>query len=154
MTTLCEILADFLMLAHAGYSLFLVGGLVLMVAGMILGWRWTRGRWFRLLYLSATILLVARVWTGIPCPFSVAEDGLRRNTTGSCPLGIEFHASLHRLAFRRNDPRQFASTTTVFGTVVLATFLLSGFMPSEPVLTPPGFGVRTVLCRFHSKRLR
>src|SRR6266704_2826699 len=98
MTLLFELLADLVMLAHACFSLFLVAGLGLIVAGMILGWQWTRHRRFRALHLAATLFVVARAWFGLPCPFSVVEDGLRAKTAGICFLGGPFHDSLHWLA--------------------------------------------------------
>jgi polyferredoxin len=128
-TILCEILADFLMLAHALYSSFVFFGFVPILAGMALAWRWTSQRWFRVLHLSATMFIVARVWIGVPCPFSAAEDGLRRNTTGACFLGNPFHETLHRLAFRGGNPRRFARSVSLFGGLVAATFVLDRFMP-------------------------
>src|SRR5437867_13361458 len=107
MKLILEFLADLLMMSHACFSLFLIGGLVLILTGMILGWRWTRHRWFRVLHLAAALVLVARAWTGIPCPFSAGEDALRTPMAGKCFLGSAFHESFHRLAFRGNDPRQF-----------------------------------------------
>lgn len=147
MTTLYEFLADLLMLAHALYSIFVFFGLALILAGMILGWKWTRRRWFRVLHLSATMFVVARVWIGVACPFSAAEDGLRRNTTGYCFLGSPFHETLHRLAFRGNEPRRFAWSATFFGALVAGTFVLKSLLPfpakrrraivSEPTVMRP-----------------
>ena len=53
MNLIFESLADLLMLAHACFSVFLVLGLILILAGMILGWRWTRNPWFRSVHLGA-----------------------------------------------------------------------------------------------------
>ena len=125
--TVNEFLADLLMLMHACFSMFLVVGLGLIFIGMILGWHWTRRRWFRLLHLVVTLFVVARVWIGLPCPFSVGEDNLRRQTTAACPMGNSFHEILHRLAFRGKDPNRFVQSTTLFGVLALTIFVLNGY---------------------------
>jgi hypothetical protein len=125
-----EFLADLLMLAHAGYSLFVVWGLVLVFIGMVFGWN---GAWFRrirVVHLVATLFVVVRVWTAWACPFSAAEDRLRRDGLDHepptmCPLGNRFHEVFHRFAFRGKDPGRFARSTTWFGGAVLAVFVLT-----------------------------
>src|SRR5579871_28311 len=107
-----EFLADFLMLAHACFSVFVLYGLVFILAGTIVNWPWARNRWFLNLHLAATIFLLARIWLGLPCPFTVTEDFLRSRITTSCPLGIMPHAIFQQLAFRGHDPHGFAVWTT------------------------------------------
>ncbi len=115
-----EILADLLMVAHAGFSVFVLYGLVFILAGIFVDWRWTRNRWFLNIHLGATLFLLGRVWFGLPCPFSAAEDGLRSRISAPCPLGIKTHAIFHQFAFRGNDPHGFALWTTLFGVVALS----------------------------------
>jgi polyferredoxin len=112
MNLVFESVADLLMLAHAGLSLFLIVGLVLIITGMIFGWRWIRDARFRGVHLAAALFVATRAWMGIPCPFSVAEDALRLHVAGDCFLGGGFHLSLHELAFRENDPAQFRNSAT------------------------------------------
>jgi len=121
-----EVLADLLMLAHASYSLFVLLGLMMVLLGTVLDWRWTRARWFRIVHLAATIFLMVRVWIGLPCPFSAAEDVLRSRVTAACPLGGAFHDILHLCAFRGTNPQYFVGCTTLFGVLALAAFALSG----------------------------
>ncbi len=52
------LLADFIMIVHFAFVLFVVGGLALIWAGAGLGWRWVRNLWFRVAHLAA-ILFVA-----------------------------------------------------------------------------------------------
>lgn len=120
-----ECLADLLMLAHACFSLFVGLGLLMILVGMIVGWRWTRCHRFRLFHLTATILVVARASTGMPCPLSVAENHIRDGMTSRCPLGQPIHDALHRLAFRGTDPHRFARSSALFGLVVLTAFVLN-----------------------------
>jgi len=126
-----EWLADLLMVVHAGYSIFVVIGLFLVLTGTLLGWRWVRVGWFPIAHLVAILFVVARVWIGLPCPFSAAEDSLRRSNSSAlsapadCPLGSGFHDLFHRFAFRGKDPHRFARSTTVVGALVLGVFLFN-----------------------------
>ncbi len=122
-----EAIADLLMVVHAFYSVFVVFGFVLVLTGMILGWRWIHHRDFRVIHLIATILVVTRVWLGFPCPFSAAEDALRSKTVVDCPLGERFHQALHGFAFRGKDPHRFAVSPSVFAGFVAVAFVLNGF---------------------------
>jgi hypothetical protein len=120
-----ELLADLLMLAHACFSVFVLYGLVFIFAGLIVNWRWTRNAWFLNVHLGLTVLLLARIWLSQPCPFSLAEDSLRRQITAPCPLGNPFHDILHQLAFRGDDPHGFARSTTIFGVIALLAHVAS-----------------------------
>jgi hypothetical protein len=122
-----EFFADSLMLAHAGFSVFVLYGLVFILAGVFVDWPWTRNRWFRGLNLGATLFLVTRVWLGLPCPFSVAEDSLRATITAPCPLGEFTHAIFHQLAYRGNDPHGFARWTSLFGVIAISVHLAAAF---------------------------
>jgi len=117
-----ELFADLVMVVHAIFSLFVVVGLIFIVTGMILRWSWIDNARFRGLHLAATFSVVVRVWLGIPCPFSAAEDQLRSQTSASCAFSPDLHNAFHRLAFRGNDPRRFAVSTTLVGLMTAAAF--------------------------------
>ena len=48
-------LADAVLLLHFGIVVFVVGGLVVIVAGNLRGWRWVNRWWWRLLHLAARL---------------------------------------------------------------------------------------------------
>src|SRR4051812_31885798 len=121
-----EFLADSLMLAHAGFSVFVLYGLVFILAGTIVDWPWARNRWFRGLHLAGTLFLLSRILLGLPCPFTVAEDSLRSRITGPCPLGDLTHAIFHQFAFRGNDPHGFARSALIFAAVALCVHWAAG----------------------------
>jgi hypothetical protein len=100
-------------------------GLIFIVTGLILGWSWIDHAQFRALHLAATLIVVVRVWLGVPCPFSAAEDQLRSQTSAACVLSPDLHNAFHQLAFRGNEPRGFARSTTLVGAIVAAAFALS-----------------------------
>ena len=43
---------------HTGFIAFVVLGLVLVLIGMAIGWRWTRNAWFRVAHLAAIAFVV------------------------------------------------------------------------------------------------
>ena len=60
-----EAIANLVLLLHAAIVLFVVGGLVLVVAGNAAGWFWVNTLWFRLLHLAAITTVVAQSWVGV-----------------------------------------------------------------------------------------
>ncbi len=72
-----SLFADAVLLVHFGVVLFVVGGLVVVVAGNGLRWRWVNGWWFRLAHLAAIIYVAAQAWLGQYCPLTTLEAWLR-----------------------------------------------------------------------------
>jgi len=70
-------LADLVLLAHAAFVAFVVGGLVATWVGEALGRAWARHAVFRGLHLAAITFVVAESLLGIACPLTVWEDALR-----------------------------------------------------------------------------
>ena len=76
-------LADSVLALHVLYVLFVVLGLLLVVAGGIRGWLWVRIRWFRLAHLLAIAVVVLQVWLGLVCPLTTLEMALRARAGAS-----------------------------------------------------------------------
>ncbi|MDH4289649.1 MAG: DUF2784 domain-containing protein [Aquincola sp.] len=72
-----ELVADAVLLIHFGVVLFVVVGLVVVVAGNRLRWRWVNGLWFRLAHLAAIALAAVQAWLGQYCPLTTLESWLR-----------------------------------------------------------------------------
>ena len=72
-----QFLADSVLLTHFGVVLFVTGGLVVVVAGNGLGWRWVNGWWFRLTHLAAIAVIAVQAWLGQYCPLTILESWLR-----------------------------------------------------------------------------
>ena len=70
-------LADAVLVLHLGIVVFVVGGLVAIVAGNLAGWRAVDGLGFRLAHLLAIAIVVAEAWTGLACPLTSLEMTLR-----------------------------------------------------------------------------
>lgn len=116
-------LADGVLVLHALYVLFVVGGLLLILAGWWRSWRWTRDFWFRMLHLAAIGFVMLEAWFGVPCPLTVLESRLR------VFAGAEGYATsfighwLNRLIFYEAPAWTFTALYTVFVALVIAVLL-------------------------------
>ena len=79
-------IADAVLLVHALFVLFVVGGLVLVLAGAG-RWGWVRNRTFRLLHLAAIAFVAAEALLGLTCPLTTWEDALRGTSTERSFIG-------------------------------------------------------------------
>ncbi|HSD96403.1 MAG TPA: DUF2784 domain-containing protein [Sulfuricaulis sp.] len=120
---LWEWLADLVLVAHAAYVLFVIGGQTLIVVGWIRGWEWTRYRVFRLLHLAAIGLVMLEAWLGINCPLTTLENFLRVQA-GVVTYENSFIAHWLRWVIFYAAPEWiFALIYTVFMTLVILTWL-------------------------------
>jgi len=69
-------IADAILVVHALFVLFVVGGFVLILAGAR-RWGWVRNRTFRIFHLAAIAFVTAEALLGVTCPLTVWEDALR-----------------------------------------------------------------------------
>ena len=120
-----RIAADITVVLHAAYVAFVVAGLLLILAGIVCKWAWIRNLWFRGLHLGAILIVVAEAWLGIVCPLTTWEKALRENA-GQTTYRGDFLANLvHDLLFFEAAPWMFTLCYTLFGLLVLATFVLA-----------------------------
>jgi hypothetical protein len=73
-------IADAVLVVHALFVLFVVGGFVLVLAGAG-RWGCVRNRTFRLLHLAAIAFVAAEALLGLTCPLTTWEDALRGTST-------------------------------------------------------------------------
>jgi hypothetical protein len=79
-------IADAVLVVHALFVLFVVGGFVLILAGAS-RWGWVRNRAFRALHLAAIVLVTAEALLGVTCPLTTWEDMLRGAGSGRSFVG-------------------------------------------------------------------
>ena len=70
-------LADLVLLVHAAFVLFVVGGLAATWIGVAMGWRFARNAWFRGVHLAAIVFVAVESLLGYACPLTVWEGSLR-----------------------------------------------------------------------------
>lgn len=118
-----SLLADIVLVTHVFYATFIVGGLILIVAGVFAGWRWITNFWFRILHLVAIGIVVLQSWLGIICPLTNLEVHLR-DRAGQASYDATFIAHwMHRLLYYDAPLWLFSLCYTLFGLVVLATWI-------------------------------
>lgn len=116
-------LADAVLIAHVAFILFVVIGLLLVVIGGGLQWRWVRNPWFRLLHLAAIAFVVVESWLGAACPLTTLEIWLRRSA-GQIAYDGDFIAFwLRRLFFFEAPAWVFALCYSAFGALVIFSWL-------------------------------
>jgi hypothetical protein len=117
-----QLLADVVLSLHFAVVLFVVCGLVFIIAGNVRGWHWVNGPWFRVAHLVAIGFVVAEAWLGIICPLTTLEAWLRVKA-GAAIYSISFIEHwLQRLLFYEAPSWVFVLGYSVFGLLVLATW--------------------------------
>ena len=117
-----RLLADAVLLLHFGIVLFVVAGLVVIVAGGLRGWRIARSPAFRLAHLAAIAFVVAQAWLGATCPLTTLEMWLRAQGGDSIYAGGFIQHWVHRVLFWEAPAWAFTLAYSVFGLAVLAAW--------------------------------
>jgi polyferredoxin len=114
--------ADVVLLLHFAVVVFLVGGLVFIIAGNMRGWQWVNASWFRLVHLAAIGIVAAESWLGITCPLTALEIWLR-SKAGGAVYNVSFIGHwLQRLLFYNAPSWAFVLSYSLFGLLVLVTW--------------------------------
>ena len=128
MQLLFRLAADLTVICHTGYALFILFGQLAILVGAWQGWRWIRGRRFRLIHLTAILIVVAESLLGIVCPLTTLEKWLRTQA-GQATYQGEFLARwAHELLFVEASPEVLASCYAAFG---LCVVLSIWFVPPD-----------------------
>lgn len=113
-----QLFADLLLTFHVAIALFILGGLVLIVAGNLAGWAWVNGWAFRAAHLAAIAYVVAESWLGIACPLTTWEMDLRA-MAGSTTYDRSFISYwLARLLYYEAPEWAFGLAYSLFGLAV------------------------------------
>lgn len=119
------LLADAILVVHAGFVLFVVGGQVLIMAGTFAGWDWVRNLWFRLAHLGAIGFVVAQAWLGEICPLTIWENDLRRSAGAEAYEGSFIAYWVGELLYHDFPTWVFVAMYSAFGALVLAFLLIA-----------------------------
>lgn len=112
------LLADFILVVHFVFVLFVVLSLPLIWTGAIAGWRWVRNFPFRIAHLAAIFFVSAEAAAGIWCPLTLWEDALR----GTAPDKSFVARWIHALLFYDLPPWVFTAAYFVFAALVALTW--------------------------------
>jgi hypothetical protein len=118
-----QFLADSVLALHVALVLFVVGGLVAVVAGNLLGrWPWVNALWFRLAHLATIAFVAAEAWVDIVCPLTTLEMWLRSKTRTATYQGGFIEHWLQALLFWQAPPWVFTIAYTAFALAVAAAW--------------------------------
>ena len=122
-STLYLISADAILLLHALFVAFVVGGLILVFAGRAAGWSWVRNPWFRVTHLAAVAVVVIQSWLSIICPLTTVEMTLRNRAGDATYTGSFIAHWLEAALYFRAPAWVFIVCYTAFGALVVASWI-------------------------------
>jgi hypothetical protein len=120
-----RIVADLVVIVHFSYIAFVVFGMLAILVGLGMGWRWVRNPWFRIAHLVAIAIVAIQALAGVVCPLTTLENGLRLRAGQASYPGAFIGYWAHRLTFYQAPPWVFTLCYALFGVAVLGTFILA-----------------------------
>ena len=117
-------LADAVLLLHFAFVLFVIIGLLLIVAGGLKRWQWVRNGWFRLAHLGAIGVVVAQAWLGRVCPLTTLEMWLRQEAGQAAYEGSFIQHWVGELLYYSAPPWVFVLLYSLFATLVVAAWIV------------------------------
>ncbi len=123
------IAADAVLVIHALFVLFVVFGLLLIIAGSCAHWSWVRNRPFRWLHLLAIIIVTLQAWLGVVCPLTSVEMWLRQRAGDATYSGAFIAHWVENILYWRAPAWVFVVLYTAFGALVAATWT---WVPPRP----------------------
>lgn len=117
--THAAVLADVILVLHAGIVAFVVLGAVLIAIGGACGWRWVRRYTWRLVHLLLMGFIAAQAWLGALCPLTIWEQALRRQSGQAVYAESFIEHWLSRLIFFEAPWWAFVVAYTAFAGLVL-----------------------------------
>jgi hypothetical protein len=101
---------------------FVIGGLLMIVAGGLAGWHWVRNPWFRLAHLLGIAVVVVQSWFGVICPLTTWEMAFRARAEGVTYGGSFVAHWLGKVLYYQLPAWVFVVGYSVFGLLVLASW--------------------------------
>lgn len=114
--------ADALLVLHVLFVLFVVVGLIVILAGRS-RLAFVRNPWFRLLHLVCIGVVVAQSWLGQVCPLTVWELALREKAGIATYDGAFIAHWLNEMLYFSAPPWVFAVCYSVFGLLVVVSWI-------------------------------
>ena len=115
--------ADAVLLLHVLFVVFVVTGLVLILAGKLMSWAWVRNWWFRVIHLAAIGVVVLQSWLGVICPLTKLEMYLRGKAGDAMYAGSFVAHWLESILYYRAPAWVFAACYTAFAAIVVLSWV-------------------------------
>lgn len=116
------VLADLALALHVVFVVFVVVGLMLVLAGGWRRWGWVRNPWFRAAHLLAIVFVVAQTWLDQVCPLTTLEMGLRARGGEPVYSGSFIGHWLQTLLYYQAPNWVFAVIYSLFALAVVAAW--------------------------------
>jgi hypothetical protein len=126
------LLADVVLLLHAGYAAFVIGGLLVVPLGGWFEWPWVRARRLRLAHLLCTAIIAAEALLGMICPLTWLEHVL---LVASGAAGYERSFIGHLLSWMLYYDAPAWMFTAAYTALALTVVLLYRYVPPLPRLS-------------------
>lgn len=123
MNTLYRVAADLVLYLHVAFVAFVIVGLLLILAGGLLGWPWVRNRWFRVAHLAAIAIVVLQAWLGVICPLTTLEMWLRSRAGDAVYPGSFIAHWVEQILYYEAPAWVFTLCYTLFGALVAASWI-------------------------------
>ncbi len=117
-----QLLGNIVLSFHVAVVLFIIFGLILVITGNLWGWRWVNALWFRIVHLSAIVVVVVQAWIGVICPLTSLEMWLRRKAHETTYTGSFIEHWLKYVLYYDAPAWVFTVIYTLFGLMVAATW--------------------------------
>jgi hypothetical protein len=117
-----RVLADAVLVLHFAIVLFIVVGLLLVVVGNLLAWRWVNSRWFRIAHVAAIGVVVLQAWLGRVCPLTTLESALRTRSGATAYEGSFIEHWVQQALYYEAPAWVFALAYTGFALLVAAAW--------------------------------
>ena len=121
---LYSLAADALLITHVVFVIFVVLGLIVILAGRFRCWHWVRNPWFRIIHLLAVVIVVLQSWFAVICPLTIWEMQLRSKAGEFAYQGSFITHWLNQLLYYQAPSWLFVFAYTVFGGLVLCSWFL------------------------------
>ena len=119
---LYALVANLLLVAHLMFVIFIVLGMLLVLAGKILSWGWVRNPWFRVAHLLGISVVVLQSWFGLTCPLTNWEMELRSKADEAVYESSFIAHWLNEVLYYQASQRAFVVCYTVFGVLVFSSW--------------------------------
>ena len=117
--------ANLVAVVHIAYFLFIVGGMVAIVASLRRHIPWARNPWFRIAHIAAIYIVLFEELTGFPCPLNVLQWTIRGAETGSNEASSGVGGLLDYLLYHTISPLALDVMYWSFGALVLLMLWLA-----------------------------
>lgn len=115
--------ADAVLLLHVLFVVFVIVGLILILAGKLLSWAWVRNWWFRVIHLAAIGVVVLQSWLGVICPLTKLEMYLRGKAGDTTYAGSFVAHWLESILYYQAPAWVFAACYTAFAAIVVLSWV-------------------------------